>query len=167
MRSGQNKNRDDGDVQWFSDEEAARWIYRCKAKNRRFPDVVSYAYAILDEADFRGLGKNMDIGAGRDHSISGESTGSIDEANTRRKENRQAKRQRISAPPGGTALIAAAMERIASSELRENRLMFLMQHGTTPAIREKAESELLKHLPEAPGDEDTPLDELDADVYAP
>ena len=73
MRSGQNKNRDDGDVQWFSDEEAARWIYHCKAKNRRFPDVVSYAYAILDEADFRGLGKNMDIGAGRDHSISGES----------------------------------------------------------------------------------------------
>ncbi|KAJ1380214.1 hypothetical protein B484DRAFT_412116, partial [Ochromonadaceae sp. CCMP2298] len=87
-RSGQMTPFGEAEVEWHSEREIARWVYHSGAKNRIFADVSKYAYAIMEFADFKGLGKHQPDGAGRDSSVAGEEEGNSGAANERRKASR-------------------------------------------------------------------------------
>ncbi|KAJ1433286.1 hypothetical protein B484DRAFT_429592 [Ochromonadaceae sp. CCMP2298] len=135
-RSGKMTPHGEAEVEWYSDREVQRWVYHSGAKNRTFADVSRYSYAIMEAADFQGLGKNQPEGAGRDNSIAGEEEGNSAAANDRRKTNKGQSRSKNSGDN-----IGRSIRESAADEAQLETLKFLFKEGT-PGTKATAMAQL-------------------------
>jgi len=87
-RSGRDKAaQGEAELDWQSETEVCRWVYHSnKPMQTKYPQVITYAYAIMVKEDFETLGKVMEPGTGRDSSVLNSPEGSSAEAHNRRRE---------------------------------------------------------------------------------
>jgi hypothetical protein len=131
-RSGRETGRDEAEVEWFPPEECRRWIYHTGVHNRAHPDVIRYAYALMEKADFVKMGKANPPGAGRDNGVEGEQEGDAGAANDRRKAN---KGKASSSKEGGD--VGEAIITVAGTEVQLACYRFQFENGG-PESKEEA-----------------------------
>lgn len=129
-RSGEQSGKDMSDVEFCSPKEQQRWATHSTNKSRKYPGVVCYAFYRFELNDFHHLGKEMQLGTGRDNSILGETEGSHARANQMRKAAHKQKKRKIATEydaEGGA--LAKAISSTAADERRVDVLKFLFTHG--------------------------------------
>jgi len=150
-RSGENRDLSEAEVDWMSAETQSRWVYHAHNKSRRYPSVVTYAYGVLDQSQLNTFGRSAGEG-GRDSSVYGNNTGSVEKANAaRKKRNAEARAEKkakvtktgksIEDPLQG---LTAALKEHGEREMQLEMLKFYALNAPTPEAKQEAWFEMNK-----------------------
>lgn len=131
-RSGYHTAFDEAEVKWMCPEMFQSWISFCSSKNRHFPQVLVYAYAVLDKVSLESLGKQMEEGMGRDCSLGGKNAARsavYDGGKKRKKIQERAKEMRKQRRGGNSSSLAQVIERATVKEHDISILEILTKAG--------------------------------------
>lgn len=144
-RSGRDKAaRGEAELDWQSEAEVARWVYHSnKPMQTKYPQVITYAYAIMVKEDFETLGKVMEPGTGRDSSVLNSPEGSSAEAHNRRHQRVAKTKRSRDDDSGGAVALAQVLAGAANSELRLQALRIAAQIGNAEEQR-RAQRDIMR-----------------------
>jgi hypothetical protein len=130
-RSGQRS----GDMgEWCSPEEQQRWVRAAFWKGGstntivRFPTVMIYSIAVLQQGDFQGIARTMPEGTGIDNSVAQGDTSS--QAKKRKKRGPYNTNKPKKSSPSNDAMLVA-LRQGTQTEAKLSALRLIMEFGTT------------------------------------
>jgi hypothetical protein len=130
-RSGQHS----GDMgEWCSPEEQQRWIWAALWRGGgtnsivRFPTVMIYSIAVLEQSDFEALGRQMPQGSGVDNPVAASIYDGAQSRKKRKKHGKYNNNNKNKSPNNNTLL--TAIESGTRNEMQLSALRLLLEFGS-------------------------------------
>jgi len=153
-----------GDMgEWCSHEEQERWVratfWKGGSSNTivRYPTVMIYSIALMEQTDFKAIGRAMPNGAGVDNSIVEPDSAT---AQSKKKRKKRGQYKKKSNSPNNNNAMLQALQMGTQSEAQLSALRLILEYGSTS--QKKKAMKQVKHV--AHGKTDSQDNDSTADV---